>query len=842
MVKAQDWLNTNYPKGARKDINLDLSNKNLEGELDLTDFTNLRILTVANQYPRNWQGFYDWLNDNIVDINEKGAGKGSIKANKRSEYPGLSGVASFTGFLMNGIELSLGKSRTDYSNSLNVSYEPLLPYDDSKNFFQLASGQGNTFKCGYPGFSILQFPSHQQALNVYEKLLRTWRNSTALNNKLTSLDVSDLAQLTTLNCANNQLKTLNISDCPNLETIIANHNNLSDLNFKSLNPQKLKVLNLHNNQLTTRDLSALAPLVNLETLDLGKDNQVEQINRGLYNQFTGSLQALVNFTKLKKLNISATDINHGLEYLPDSLEEFYCDAYGTITEVKTIESSLAAYGTFAVNEDRLKGVKKWKKANPNLVGNPANPITTPKPTDPVISPTPTDSTTNPLPTNPSSTTPDNSKPGSLPSDLPADWRDKLASITYLNKEISDLKAEKERISNEKDTRIGDLEREIATTTSLKTTLEKEVSELRAKTAYLEGKEQELSKWTSAFLNKTPEQAQADAGKVTFTPEQDEAIKNYLPTKMKLAEWTDKFPTFATAEQALTAYNDLKATIEGWDKSFPKATFSNPEGARTAYDKINEDLQEWKRVLNAQTPQSVSSQLANLTINQKPADYQQNKDKLEKLTTALNNFPELKDQEPEQVKQAIEKLKQDLVQRETDLLGKYYDGILARINAAFGKLKHNTGRDLLTAKYGSKIETILKKELTLANSDGCDSNLSIATSICVTEKAEAWVKQIEAMPLSSAERTTQINDAVDFLNKIEVNWKRTPQLADKNSPFYLPIMDNQADYRAKIIAWQNTSWAKTATTTRTISSSSYSYEITSQDSSQVYQSYTEQNTK
>jgi len=117
-------------------------------------------------------------------------------------------------------------------------------------------------------------------------------------------------------------------------------------------------LNLHNNQLTTRDLSALAPLVNLETLDLGKDNQVEQINRGLYNQFTGSLQPLANYSKLKKLNISATDINHGLEYLPESLEEFYCDAYGTITEVKAIEKSLATHGTFAVNDNQLKAVKK----------------------------------------------------------------------------------------------------------------------------------------------------------------------------------------------------------------------------------------------------------------------------------------------------------------------------------------------------------------------------------------------------------------------------------------------------------------------------------------------------
>jgi len=151
---------------------------------------------------------------------------------------------------------------------------------------------------------------------------------------------------------------LNINGCPNLEEIIANHNNLTGLEVKDLTPAKLKTLDLHNNQLTTRDLSALTPLVNLETLDLGKDNQVEQINRGLYNQFTGSLQALANYSKLKKLNISATDINRGLEYLPESLEEFYCDAYGTITEVKAIEKSLATYGTFAAGDDQLKAVKK----------------------------------------------------------------------------------------------------------------------------------------------------------------------------------------------------------------------------------------------------------------------------------------------------------------------------------------------------------------------------------------------------------------------------------------------------------------------------------------------------
>ena len=45
MVQAQEWLDANYPKEERSEIKtLNISNKGLEGSLDLGDFMNLEEL------------------------------------------------------------------------------------------------------------------------------------------------------------------------------------------------------------------------------------------------------------------------------------------------------------------------------------------------------------------------------------------------------------------------------------------------------------------------------------------------------------------------------------------------------------------------------------------------------------------------------------------------------------------------------------------------------------------------------------------------------------------------------------------------------------------------------
>ena len=51
MVNVQEYLNKNYQDKSIKQ--LDLSNKNLEGELDLSDFPNLEELYCSNNQLTN---------------------------------------------------------------------------------------------------------------------------------------------------------------------------------------------------------------------------------------------------------------------------------------------------------------------------------------------------------------------------------------------------------------------------------------------------------------------------------------------------------------------------------------------------------------------------------------------------------------------------------------------------------------------------------------------------------------------------------------------------------------------------------------------------------------------
>jgi len=56
------------------------------------------------------------------------------------------------------------------------------------------------------------------------------------------------------------------------------------------------------------------------------------------------LEPLRALKKLKKLRIENTDIDRGLEYLPDSLKEFYClTNIRKDAKVKAIEAQLKPY-------------------------------------------------------------------------------------------------------------------------------------------------------------------------------------------------------------------------------------------------------------------------------------------------------------------------------------------------------------------------------------------------------------------------------------------------------------------------------------------------------------------
>src|SRR5436190_104664 len=106
---------------------------------------------------------------------------------------------------------------------------------------------------------------------------------------------------------------------------LESYNQLSDISFLNQlsNPEELKSLYLGVNNINS-NLTPFSHFINLEELDLGMYDFSKEITKTRGNKLYGSLEPLKSLTKLRILDISNTDIDSGLEYLPDSLEELYC--------------------------------------------------------------------------------------------------------------------------------------------------------------------------------------------------------------------------------------------------------------------------------------------------------------------------------------------------------------------------------------------------------------------------------------------------------------------------------------------------------------------------------------
>jgi hypothetical protein len=137
------------------------------------------------------------------------------------------------------------------------------------------------------------------------------------------LDLTDFTNLEHLDCSNNNITKLAINSSV-LYHLDCSQNNLSDLNSIKGDYNRFIFLRISNNNLFNPagcNLSIFQKFVNLEVLEIGNSSQVSQ---NKYNFFSGSLQPLVNLTKLKFLDIQSTDIDSGLEYLPLSLNTIIC--------------------------------------------------------------------------------------------------------------------------------------------------------------------------------------------------------------------------------------------------------------------------------------------------------------------------------------------------------------------------------------------------------------------------------------------------------------------------------------------------------------------------------------
>ncbi|CAG8794639.1 11345_t:CDS:1, partial [Gigaspora margarita] len=167
------------------------------------------------------------------------------------------------------------------------------------------------------------------------------------NNYLTSLKINDCRNLKVIYCSLNRFTTLELSNLVELKKLISFNGHLTQIPILP-NPEKITELVIRNNNIKPSDLTIFSQFKNLENLRIGNDDK-NRIQQGIYNRFHDSLEPLKNLNKLKSLDISNTDIESGLEYLPDSINSFYCS-----TTVKRDAKCKTIYNLFANDQGEVE--------------------------------------------------------------------------------------------------------------------------------------------------------------------------------------------------------------------------------------------------------------------------------------------------------------------------------------------------------------------------------------------------------------------------------------------------------------------------------------------------------
>ncbi|RHZ36028.1 hypothetical protein [endosymbiont GvMRE of Glomus versiforme] len=164
-----------------------------------------------------------------------------------------------------------------------------------------------------------------------------------------NLDLNDFVNLEELRCYTNKLTQLELSNLSQLSMVYCDSNNLKNIKFSHY-IEKLTWLSVTDNNFSKQDLPLFSYSVNLKTLYI--DN----------NSFSGSLKPLRNMSSLNYLNIKNTDIDSGLEYLPENLTSLYCNDW--------CAEQLKNYDNYqAWRKDNLYWINKIYSLEEQLIGN-----------------------------------------------------------------------------------------------------------------------------------------------------------------------------------------------------------------------------------------------------------------------------------------------------------------------------------------------------------------------------------------------------------------------------------------------------------------------------------------
>ncbi|WNE40890.1 MAG: hypothetical protein mread185_000347 [Mycoplasmataceae bacterium] len=196
-----------------------------------------------------------------------------------------------------------------------------------------------------------------------------------IRNNISNLDISNrnlegdliverFYNLKSFSCPYNKISSISIRDCKDIEIIDCGFNLLKEIELPDSN--KIRVLMLHNNNLSRRSLSLFGSFINLETLRVGNELPKEK-----NNDFFGSLRYLRYLKNLKRLDIQSTNIDSGLEYLPENIEEIWCSLRGDYSKgVKRIFDSLRIFPKVVNGIDSAVEIfdyKLWRENNKELV-------------------------------------------------------------------------------------------------------------------------------------------------------------------------------------------------------------------------------------------------------------------------------------------------------------------------------------------------------------------------------------------------------------------------------------------------------------------------------------------
>ncbi|GBC26513.2 PKD domain-containing protein [Rhizophagus irregularis DAOM 181602=DAOM 197198] len=163
------------------------------------------------------------------------------------------------------------------------------------------------------------------------------------------INLSQNSQLTELSCSFNQINELIFPANNKIEIISCIGNLLTQLNWSRLDPNKLKMLLISDNNFSRQNLEFLEPFTNLSHLYLGTSNK-ELIQR---------------------------DIDSGLEYLPSNLKSIIIDRsepYRKEAKVNQLFSNLRPYRkesfsmkVFEPDFIEFYDLQEWRKANEKLI-------------------------------------------------------------------------------------------------------------------------------------------------------------------------------------------------------------------------------------------------------------------------------------------------------------------------------------------------------------------------------------------------------------------------------------------------------------------------------------------